>query len=46
MQFLREIPAENLTDEKLAALEKVGYVLKWKDDSVEVWANTSEAVPA
>lgn len=46
MQFLREIPSANLTDEKLAALEKAGYIIKWLEDSVEVWANTSEAVPA
>lgn len=41
--FIREIAAKNLTDEVLKNLEESPeFVLKWKEDSVEIWYHTIE----
>lgn len=39
MVFLREIPIEKLTDQVMATYEHGQFVLKWKEDSVEVWVD-------
>lgn len=39
MKFLREIPTSHLQQKQIDDLSNYGYVLIWKEDSVEVWAN-------
>jgi hypothetical protein len=36
--FIREIPADKLTDKMIRDYEDREFVLKYLDDSVEVWA--------
>jgi hypothetical protein len=38
--FIREIPANKLSVEDVRKMERVGFTLVIKFDSVEVWANT------
>jgi hypothetical protein len=38
MTFLREIPADKVTNEVLS-LDQYGFTLVYKQDSVEVWAD-------
>lgn len=38
MTFIREIPADKLTQEQIDYFEKQGYILKYMVDSVEIWA--------
>ena len=38
MIFIREIPAEKITDEQIKYYEERGFKLVWKEDSVEIWA--------
>jgi len=44
MRFLREIPAVNINDNVINDLSNYGFVLVWKEDSVEVWAESTESV--
>ncbi len=37
LTFIREIPADRITDAVLADYEKRGFILVWKEDSVEIW---------
>jgi hypothetical protein len=39
MSFIREIPVKNITDVVVNELTNFGFVLIWKEDSIEVWAN-------
>lgn len=39
MRFIREIPANGLTDGLIKELEQFGYTLVYKEDSLEVWAD-------
>lgn len=41
MTFLREIPFNNVTDKVYTELSNYGFVLVWKEDSIEVWAPIS-----
>lgn len=38
LTFIREISADRLTDKMVKEYEERGFILKYKDDSVEVWA--------
>lgn len=42
MKFVREIPVENINDLVINELTNFGFVLVWKNDSVEVWADYVE----
>lgn len=45
MKFVREIPIDKLTDAVYTQIVGMGFVIKWKTDSIEVWADcTEEAV--
>ncbi len=35
--FIREISLEKITDKLIKDYEDKGFILKWKEDSVEVW---------
>jgi len=39
MKFLREIPIERLTDIIVNDLTNYGFVLVWKESSIEIWAD-------
>ena len=39
MSFIREIPADKISDKVILGLEQFGFTLVWKEDSVEVWAD-------
>ena len=41
MTFLREIPIQNITDTVVNNLTNFGFVLVWKEASIEVWAPVS-----
>jgi hypothetical protein len=41
MRFVREIPAENITNDVLA-LDQYGFTLVWKADSIEVYAEVAD----
>ena len=42
MKFVREIPADRLDDKIVLELTNFGFVLVWKEDSLEVWADCVE----
>lgn len=39
LTFIREIPSDKITDQMVKDYENRGFVLKWLDDSLEIWAN-------
>lgn len=41
MKFVREIPIEKIVDKLVNDLEQDGFTLVWKEDSLEIWAETS-----
>jgi len=41
MKFIREIPAQNITDKIINNLEQFGFTRIWRCDSVEVWAQVT-----
>jgi hypothetical protein len=41
MKFVREIPTANITDKLVLELTNFGFVLVWKEDSIEVYADCS-----
>lgn len=41
MKFLREIPANRLVQRDIAIYEQEGFVLIWKEDSLEVWVEVT-----
>lgn len=38
LTFIREVAADKLTDKMVKDYEDRGFILKYTDDSVEVWA--------
>lgn len=38
MTFIREIPFKNVTDKVYVELSNYGFVLVWREESIEVWA--------
>jgi hypothetical protein len=44
MKFIREIGLPNITDLEINRLDQFGFVLVWKEDSIEIWVekNPSE----
>jgi hypothetical protein len=39
MKFIREIPIDRLTDETYNNILAMGFIVKWKGESIEVWAD-------
>ena len=39
MSFIREIPVENINDIVINELTNYGFVLVWREASIEVWAD-------
>jgi hypothetical protein len=42
MKFVREISLDFITDKVVNDLTNFGFVLVWKDSSLEVWADCVE----
>lgn len=42
MKFVREIPIDKLTDADYNKIVAMGFIIKWKDASIEVWADCTE----
>jgi len=38
MTFIREIPIDKVTDKIYLELHNFGFVLVWREESIEVWA--------
>jgi hypothetical protein len=39
MTFIREIPIDKVTDKVYIELSNFGFVLVWREESIEVWAD-------
>jgi hypothetical protein len=44
MKFIREISYANITGEQMVDLEAMGFVLKMKTHTVEIWAEVVDFV--